>query len=135
MFSRLTDLLQGVIIDLDPSFKESSQQLYMALIELCKYWNNKNHYNYKIGCRPMLSVNRNMFDGHEKLKGLLMNKSEIRIQQKLSVQFILQFYLCHCIHSVYYTLFNKCDDKFCMHRSRCPIRARRTTSLLRASGG
>ncbi|CAF1225184.1 unnamed protein product [Rotaria sordida] len=37
MFSRLTDLLQGVIIDLDSSFKETSHQLNMALIDLCKY--------------------------------------------------------------------------------------------------
>ncbi|CAF1061165.1 unnamed protein product [Rotaria sordida] len=37
MFSRLTDLLQGVIIDLDSSFKETSQQLNITLIDLCKY--------------------------------------------------------------------------------------------------
>ncbi|CAF4545828.1 unnamed protein product [Rotaria socialis] len=40
MLLRLTDLLQGVIFDLDPSFKEKSQQADMALVELCKYWND-----------------------------------------------------------------------------------------------
>ncbi|CAF4687102.1 unnamed protein product, partial [Rotaria sp. Silwood2] len=34
MFLRLTDLLQGVIIDLDTSFKDTSQKLDMALIDL-----------------------------------------------------------------------------------------------------
>ncbi|CAF3784327.1 unnamed protein product [Rotaria sp. Silwood1] len=46
MFSRLTDLLQGVLIDLDTSFKDTSQQLDMTLIDLCKYWNNKSYCNY-----------------------------------------------------------------------------------------
>ena len=135
MFSRLTDLLQGVIIDLDPSFKETSQQLDMALIELCKYWKNKSYCNYKIDCRPMFYVNGNVFDGHEKLKALLMNKSETQIQQNPSVQFNLQFYLRHCIRSTYYTSFIKCDDKFCVHCSRYPVRATRTMSLLRTGGG
>ncbi|CAF3350979.1 unnamed protein product [Rotaria sp. Silwood2] len=103
MFSRFTDLLQGVIIDLDPSLKETSQQLDMALIELCKYWNNKSYCNYKIDCRPMFFVNVNVFDGHEQLKNLLMNKSQIQIQENANVQFSLQLYLHHCVCSIYYT--------------------------------
>ncbi|CAF5044191.1 unnamed protein product, partial [Rotaria sp. Silwood1] len=85
MFSRLTDLLQGAIIDLDASFKETSLQLDMVLIELCKYWNNKSYCNYKIDCGPMFSVNGNVFHGHEKLKNLLVNKSRIQIQENSNV--------------------------------------------------
>ncbi|CAF5048396.1 unnamed protein product [Rotaria sp. Silwood1] len=121
MFSRLTDLLQGVIIDLDPSFKETSQQLDMELIELCKYWNNKSNCNFKIDCGPMFSVNGNVFDGHEKLKNLLMNKSQIQIQENSNVEFSLQLYLRHCIRSTYYTLFIKCNDKYRVHCPRYPI--------------
>ncbi|CAF1263946.1 unnamed protein product [Adineta ricciae] len=135
MFSRLTDLLQGVIVDLDPSFKEKSQQMDMALLDLSKYWNDKSYCNYKIDCRPMFSVNGNIFDGHEKLKNLLMNKSQTQIQQNPNVQFNLQFYLRHCIRSTYYTSFTKCDDKYCVHCSRFPVRASKTLSLLRAGGG
>ncbi|CAF1400768.1 unnamed protein product [Rotaria sordida] len=135
MFSRLTDLLQGVVIDLDPSFKETSQQLDMALIELSKYWNNKTYCNYKIDCRPMFSVNGNIFDGHEKLKNLLMTKSQIQIEQNPNVQFSLQLYLRHCVRSTYYMSFIKCDDKYCVHCPRYPIRATKTMSLLRAGGG
>ncbi|UJR18766.1 hypothetical protein I4U23_005672 [Adineta vaga] len=135
MFSRLTDLLQGVIIDLDPSFKDESQQMDMALIDLSKYWNNKSYCNYKIDCRPMFSVNGNIFDGHEKLKNLLMNKSQAQIQQNSNIEFCLKFYLRHCVRSTYYTSFIKCDDKYCIHCSRYPIRASKTLSLLRAGGG
>ncbi|CAF1318134.1 unnamed protein product, partial [Didymodactylos carnosus] len=126
MFSRLTDLLQGVIIDLDPSFKKTSQQLDLALIELCKYWNNKSYCNYKIDCGPMFSVNGNVFDGHEKLKKLLMNKSQMQIEQNPNIQFSLQLYLRHCVRSTYYTSFIKCDDKYCVHCPRYPIRATKT---------
>ncbi|CAF2672412.1 unnamed protein product [Rotaria sp. Silwood2] len=103
MFSRFTDLLQGVIIDLDPSLKETSQQLDMALIELCKYWNNKSYCNYKFDCRPIFFANANVFDGHEKLKNLLMNKSQIQIQENANVQLGLQLHLHHCVCSIYYT--------------------------------
>ncbi|CAF3896338.1 unnamed protein product [Rotaria magnacalcarata] len=135
MFSRLTDLLQGVIFDLDPSFKEKSQQVDMALVELCKYWNDKKFCNYKIDCRPMFSVNGNLFDGHEKLKNLFMNKAQIQIKQNTNIQFSLQLYLCHCVRSIYYTSFIKCNDKYCVHCSRYPICATKTMSLLRAGGG
>ncbi|CAF3009840.1 unnamed protein product [Rotaria sp. Silwood2] len=135
MFSRLTDLLQGVIIDLDTSFKDTSQKLDMSLIDLCKYWNNKNYYNYKIDCHPMFSVNANIFEGHEELKNLLMNKSQVRIQENPNVQFSLQLYLRHCVRSTYYISFIKCDDKHCVHCSRYPVRATKTISLLRAGGG
>lgn len=135
MFSRLTDLLQGVIIDLNSSFTNTSQQLDMALMELCKYWNDKSYCGYKIDCRPMFSVNGNAFEGHEKLKNILMNKSQAQIEQNANVQFSLQLYLRHCVRSTYYTSFIKCDDEYCVHCSRYPIRATKTMSLLRASGG
>ncbi len=47
----------------------------------------------------------------------------------------LHFYLRHCVRSTYYTSFIKCNDKYCVHCSRYPIRATRTISLLRAGGG
>ncbi|CAF4579955.1 unnamed protein product [Rotaria sp. Silwood2] len=135
MFSRLTDLLQGVIIDLDTSFKDKSQQMDVALIDLCKYWNNTSYCNYKIDCRPMFSVNANLFEGHDELKNLLMNKSQIQIQKNPNVQFSLQLYLRHCVRSTYYISFIKCNDKHCVHCSRYPIRSTKTISLLRAGGG
>ncbi|CAF3729148.1 unnamed protein product [Rotaria socialis] len=135
MLSRSTDLLQGVTFDLDPSFKEKSQQLDMALVELCKYWDDKKIFNYKIDRRPMFSVNGNLFDGHEKLKNLFLNKSQIQIQQNTNIQFSLQLYLRHCVRSTYYTSFIKCNDKYCVHCSHYPICATKTMSLLRAGSG
>ncbi|CAF4630184.1 unnamed protein product, partial [Rotaria sp. Silwood2] len=65
--------------DSETSFKDTSQELDMALTDLCKYWNNKIYCNYKINSRPMFSVNANIFEGHEELKNLLMNKSQVPI--------------------------------------------------------
>ena len=63
MFSRLTDLIANVTIDLDNSFSALDYQLDSALVELTKYRHNKKYNKFKIDCRPVLSVNGNAFGG------------------------------------------------------------------------